>query len=67
MAFLNTTVREAELVNVPVVRENGMTEVGKMLFSSGIRIRLVPPPQIVLIQKANIATKRRSVIFNSSI
>lgn len=51
MCFLKTTILDAELVNVPIVNENGTTDVGKSKFKMGIRIRLAPPPQIALIQR----------------
>ena len=62
--FLNTAILDAELVNVPIVNENGTTEVGKSKFRTGIKIKLAPPPQIALIQNAKIAPKKRSPIFN---
>ena len=57
--FLNTTILEAELVNVPIVKEKGTKEVGSNKFNTGINIRLAPPPQIALIQNATIAPKKR--------
>ena len=64
ICFLNTAILEAELVKVPIVRENGTTEVGRSKFKTGINIKLAPPPQIALIQKASIAPKKRRIIFN---
>lgn len=63
MCFLKTTILDAELVNVPIVNENGTTDVGKSKFKMGIRIRLAPPPQIALIQKASIVPRNNRVIF----
>jgi len=57
ICFLKTAILDAELVNVPIVSENGTTEVGKRRFKSGMRIRLAPPPQIALSQKAKTVPK----------
>ena len=59
--FLKTTILEAELVTVPTVNENGTSEVGRSKFKIGIKIKLAPPPQIALIQKATIAPMKRSI------
>ena len=61
--FLNTAILEAELVNVPIVKAKGITDEGKIKFSSGISIKLAPPPQIALIQNAIIVAKNNSDIF----
>jgi len=63
ICFLKTTILDAELVNVPIVNENGTTEVGRSKFKIGIRIRLAPPPQIALIQKATIVPRNNRVNF----
>ena len=60
---LKTTILETELVNVPIVNEKGMTDEGNIKFKRGIRIRLAPPPQIALIQKATIVLKNRITKF----
>lgn len=65
MDLLNTAMREAELEHVPMVKENGTTEEGRIKFSSGIRIKLAPPPQIALIQKATtVARNSRARLEN---
>lgn len=61
--FLKTTILDAELVKVPMVKEKGTTDVGKSKFKIGITIKLAPPPQIALIQKAIIVTKNKSNVF----
>jgi len=61
--FLNTAILDAELVNVPIVKAKGITDEGKIKFSSGINIKLAPPPQIALIQNAIIVAKNNSAIF----
>jgi len=63
ISFLNTATLEAKLINVPMVKENGTTEEGKIKFSSGINIRLAPPPQMALIQNAKIVANSNSAIF----
>lgn len=54
---LNTAILEAELENVPMVNENGTTEEGRIKFNAGIRIKLAPPPQIALSQKATMVER----------
>ena len=61
--FLNTTIREAELVKVPIVKEKGTKDAGKSRLSMGIKIKLAPPPQIALIQNAKIVPKKSKIIF----
>ncbi len=63
ICFLNTAILEAELVNVPTVKEKGTTEVGNNKLSTGINIKLAPPPQIALIQNAKIAPKKSNEIL----
>ncbi len=63
MCCLKTAILDAELVNVPIVNENGTTDVGSNKFSIGIRIKLAPPPAIALSQKATIVTRKRMLIF----
>lgn len=65
MCFLNTAILEAELVNVPIVREKGTTEVGNKVFKIGISIKLAPPPQMALIQKAIMVATKRNTIFKT--
>jgi hypothetical protein len=65
MCFLNTTIREAELANVPMVNEKGTIEEGNTQLRIGISIKLAPPPQIALIQKAmSVAPKIKHKIGN---
>lgn len=63
ICFLNTTIREAELENVPTVNEKGTSEVGSRILRIGTKIKLAPPPHIALIQKAKIVANSRSEIF----
>ena len=63
--FRKAAIREAELVKVPIVNENGTTDVGIIKLSIGIRIKLAPPPQIALIQKANIAPRNNMKILKT--
>ena len=62
MDLLNTAILEAELVNVPMVKENGTTEDGKVKFNKGISIKLAPPPQMALIQNAKIVASSNNEI-----
>ena len=59
--FLKAAIREAELVKVPIVKENGTTDVGIIKLRIGISIKLAPPPQIALIQNATIAPKNNNI------
>ncbi|RTZ46604.1 hypothetical protein EJ377_21225 [Chryseobacterium arthrosphaerae] len=63
ICFLNTAIRDAELVNVPIVREKGTNDAGSSKLRTGIRIRLAPPPQIALIQNASTVPPNNSTIF----
>lgn len=67
MAFRNTAILEAELENVPIVNENGITEEGKIKFKIGIKIKLAPPPEIALIQKAISVARNNSIIIRNII
>ena len=58
ICFLKTAIREAELLKVPTVKENGTTDEGKIKFNKGIKIKLAPPPQIALIQNATTVPKK---------
>ncbi len=58
-------ILDAELVKVPTVKENGMTDVGKSQFSNGTKIKLAPPPQIALIQNAIIVAPKSNMVFRS--
>ena len=64
ICFLKTAIREAELLKVPTVKENGTTDEGKIKFNKGIKIKLAPPPQIALIQNATTVPKKSKRIFN---
>ena len=63
IAFLNTAILEAELENVPMVNANGITGEGKIKFKMGIKIKLAPPPEMALIQKAIIVARNNRDIF----
>ena len=60
---LKTTILDAELVNVPIVNENGITAGGKVKFRIGIKIKLAPPPQMALSQNAKIVARNIKVIL----
>lgn len=62
ICFLKTIILDAELVKVPIVKENGTTELGNKRLRIGIKIRLAPPPQIALIQNAKIVPKNKRMI-----
>ncbi|MCS3869863.1 hypothetical protein J3D55_002779 [Chryseobacterium ginsenosidimutans] len=49
---MKTAILETELVKVPMVKEKGTTELGRIKFKIGINSKLAPPPQIALIQNA---------------
>lgn len=66
MCFLKTTILDAELVNVPIVNENGTTDVGKSKFKMGIRIRLAPTATNSTHPKASIVPRNNRVILLSS-
>ena len=61
ICFLNTAILETELVKVPIVNENGTTEVGNNKLRIGIKIKLAPPPQIALNQKAIMVPKNNKI------
>ena len=61
--FLNTAILEAELEKVPIVNANGITEEGKIKFNIGIKIKLAPPPEMALIQKAIIVARNNRDII----
>jgi len=67
MFFLKTAIREAELVNVPIVSAKGTRETGSSIFNMGSMIRLAPPPAIALIQKANITATKSIIVVESII
>jgi len=60
---LKTIILDTELVNVPIVNENGINDEGNIKFNKGIRIRLAPPPHMALIQKATMVLKNRTTKF----
>lgn len=62
MCFLKTAIRDTELVNVPIVRENGTTEAGNKRLRIGIKMRLAPPPQMALSQNAKMVPKNNKII-----
>ncbi|HQG38026.1 MAG TPA: hypothetical protein PLK15_02760, partial [Chitinophagales bacterium] len=65
MYFRNTTILDAELVNVPMVSAKGTTDACSSTLSSGNNIKLAPPPHIALIQKANMVDINNRLILNN--
>lgn len=63
---LNTTILEAELVKVPMVREKGTKAGANRRLRTGIKIRLAPPPQMALIQKEAIVAKKSNAAWNAT-
>jgi hypothetical protein len=63
ICFLKTAILDTELVKVPIVNENGTTELGNNKLNIGIRMRLAPPPQMALSQKAKIVPENKRIIF----
>ena len=62
MCFLKTAIRDAELENVPTVKEKGTKDVGNIKLRIGINIKLAPPPQIAEIQKATTVPNNKRII-----
>ena len=45
-------------MNVPITKLNGTSEIGREIASRGIKMRLAPPPEILLKLKAAIAVMK---------